>query len=84
MNRQNRICATCEEWSIKDDPEAAARGIGRCRVFEQMRDWDFYFCVLYAKAKNMSRRTGWIQIHLVNQQPQPEETKDGEHPAQPA
>jgi hypothetical protein len=58
------ICATCEHFTLKTDPERAAVGRGHCLGFlpDAMNfvDWNDPACKLYRKAKQMAARDMWI------------------------
>lgn len=60
-------CARCEHFGLREHPEQAAHGLGRCKGFdghvapvEPFVRWNATPCVLFGKAKDMAIRQGWI------------------------
>lgn len=63
----SRICARCDHFRMKDHPEQAALGMGRCHGYdghvapvEPFVRWDAKFCVNYSRAKDWQTRDRWI------------------------
>lgn len=61
-----KTCARCEKFSVKDHPAEAAQGKGRCSVawekeIEPFMRWDERACVLFGRARNISARENWIR-----------------------
>lgn len=65
------ICAQCEHFGMKDHPEQAKHGIGRCKGYdghvapvEPFVPWNAPHCVLYGKAKDIGQRMRWIEKQI--------------------
>lgn len=69
----NAICAQCESFSLKEHPEQAKAGIGRCHGYDGWAGpvqpfvrWDAPHCVLYGSAKDIGVRLRWIEKQKEN------------------
>lgn len=64
----DEICATCGHFKMKEYPEHARVGVGRCaggagRVDQvaPFLPWSRAACDRYAPARNMAERTAWVE-----------------------
>jgi hypothetical protein len=62
----NRICGNCRDFSIKDCPDQAEKGIGKCAVqwepgISPYMPWDGQFCVLWGRATANPARDRWLR-----------------------
>lgn len=64
----DKFCAKCAKSNFSDHPAEAEAGRVRCTMFEKFEDWNERACVLFDKAKNMSKRVVWIQEQQLKQQ----------------
>lgn len=67
MTPSGKICATCEHFTVKDYPQQAENGLGRCTAYDQGESlaisfvaWNQQFTVLYRPAQNMAARRTFI------------------------
>lgn len=70
MSRQaHEVCAQCHKFAMKEYPEQAKEGRGRCTgydgSFAPLRDpfvsWDSRACVRYMRSPNQAARLQWFQ-----------------------
>lgn len=63
------VCAQCGYFAMKEYPELARAGKGRCTGYDDaivpLRDpvvpWDQRTCVLYTRARNQTERVKWFE-----------------------
>jgi hypothetical protein len=69
IREREEVCAHCQNFHMKDYPEHAAKGEGRCsgydEGFAQLRNpfvrWDTPACAVYTKAIDIRTRREWIE-----------------------
>jgi hypothetical protein len=72
------ICAQCHNFAMKEYPEQARTGKGRCTGYDgsmaPLRDpfvaWDNRACVLYTRSPNQAARVQWFEAQQVKQHPE--------------
>lgn len=69
------ICAQCHNFAMKEYPEQARAGKGRCTGYDgsmaPLRDpfvaWDSRSCVLYTRSPNQAKRVEWFEEQAAKQ-----------------
>lgn len=63
------ICASCENFTLRNDAARRAVGLGQCIGFleaiESFVPWNTPACRLYRKAKQMAPREVWIAERIA-------------------
>jgi hypothetical protein len=70
------VCAQCHKFAMKEYPEQARAGKGRCTgydgSFAELRDpfvaWDNRACVLYTRSPNQAARVQWFEAQEAKPQ----------------
>lgn len=68
MSEQSTICALCQHFKMKEYPDHARVGAGRCMGYDGTREqlihpflsWKTRACVRYARARNIAEREAWV------------------------
>lgn len=82
---REEVCAHCQTFHMKEYPEHAVKGEGRCsgydEGFAQLRNpfvrWDTPACALYTKALDMPPRRAWIEKQRAKEPQQAAPTEAG-------
>lgn len=69
MTSENEICAHCQNFKMKDYPEHARAGLGRCMGYDGTRaplinpfvPWTTPACGRFLKATDMAKRVAWVE-----------------------
>lgn len=71
MNRENKTCAMCAHFSVKDIPAKAGMGIGACLGYdtpvEPFVRYDAPFCVLFRRAADVGPRLRFVERQMQHQ-----------------
>lgn len=63
------ICARCEKFTTRHDPEAAREGTGFCTIHERTVRWDAWACgPLWHKAPSMAPRNAYIAAQRAREE----------------
>lgn len=72
----DEICALCKHFKMKEYPEHARVGIGRCMGYDKALTqlanpfvpWKTKACVRYARPANKAERVAWVEKRRAQEQ----------------
>jgi hypothetical protein len=72
----NEICALCQHFKMKEYPEHARVGLGRCMGYDSTMaplinpfvPWQKPACTRYARPANKAERVAWVEKRQAKEQ----------------